>query len=32
MVLQTDDPAEKRIESRSEFDRYLKKHDIIQRC
>lgn len=31
-LLQTDDPAEKPIESRSEFNRYLKKHDIIQRC
>ena len=24
--------AEKPIESRSEFDKYLKKHDIVQRC
>lgn len=29
-VLQADD--EKPIESRSEFDKYLKKHDIVQRC
>lgn len=29
-VLQADD--ERPIESRSEFDKYLKKHDIVQRC
>lgn len=29
-VLQPD--GERPIESRSEFDKYLKKHDIVQRC
>lgn len=29
-LLQPD--AERPIESRSEFDKYLKKHDIVQRC
>lgn len=29
-VLQPD--GERRIESRSEFNKYLKKHDIVQRC
>ena len=32
MLLQPDDPYEKRIESRTEFDKYLKEHNIIQRC